>query len=361
MPSQDSDFDPTADPFDWDAIARYVAGESTADETRAVRLWLDARPERARIVAALGRSFDRLAAEDDAEVDVEAALAKVRVRMTEPALAVERGGAPRFAPRVRSSAPLWRRPATWLATAAAVAMAVIGVSRLRPHDTGATSVATAWTTQVGGRDSLHLPDGTRVILGPASRLSVGEDYGRERRDVQLEGEGYFDVVHDASHPFVVHAGPAAIEDIGTAFTVRSDTATGVRVAVTTGRVRLSRATGGDTGVILEAGDAATLDSTVRLARGQVSSGEELAWTTGRLVFRDAPMTRVAADLRRWYGLDLRLADSAVASRRLTATFERESADQVLAVVGGALGVELARQGDVVVVRASTRGRAPAAR
>ncbi|HEX2780288.1 MAG TPA: FecR domain-containing protein [Gemmatimonadaceae bacterium] len=363
MATQDSNFDPTAEPFDWDAVARYLAGESNPDEARAVRLWLDARPERAELVGALGRSFDRLAAGDSSDIDVERALASVHARMNEPALAVERGGAPRFAPRMRPATPLWRRPASWLAAAAAVAIVAVGVARTRSGaaDSTPAPAAAAYTTATGARDSLRLPDGTRVVLGPASRLTVAAGYGTTRREVALVGEGYFDVVHDAAHPFVVRAGAAAIEDIGTAFTVRADSASTVRVAVTTGRVRLSRAEGGESGVILEAGEVATLDTASRVVREATTADRELAWTRGRLVFRDAPLSQVAADLRRWYGLELRIADPALLGRHLTATFEKETPEQVLDVVGGALGVRLVRQGDVVVVGGSTRGRSPGAR
>lgn len=365
MATQDSNFDPTAEPFDWDAVARYLAGESTPDEARAVRVWLAARPERAELVTALGRSFDRLAAADTSHVDVERALASVHARMSEPALSVERGSSLRFAPRLRPAIPLWRRPAPWLAAAAAVAITAVGIARMRPGRGDPTPApapgAAAYTTATGARDSLRLPDGTRVILGPASRLTVAAGYGVARREVDLLGEGYFDVAHDTSHPFVVRAGAAAIEDIGTAFTVRADSASAVRVAVTAGRVRLSRAAGGESGVILEAGEVATLDSALRITRGVTTTDRELAWTRGRLVFRDAPMAQVAADLRRWYGLELPVADAALRGRHLTATFEKETPEQVLDVIGGALGVTLVRRGDVVVVGGSTRGRSPGAR
>ena len=368
MPTRDSDSDPTAEPFDWEAIARYLAGESSPDEAREIRRWLDARPERAAVIEALDRSIARLAAVESS-IDVESALDRVHARMNEPApaLGVERGGAtpaPRFAPRLPVPVPAWRRPAAWLAAAAVVAIAAVGIARLGgPRGTGrAASVATAtYTTAIGARDSLRLPDGTRVVLGPASRLEVAVGYGGARRDLTLHGEGYFDVAHDSRRPFVVHAAGASIEDIGTAFTVRADSAAGVRVAVTAGRVRFARASGGDTGVVLAAGDAATLDTTVIVERARAAAEDELAWTRGQLAFRDAPLTQVATELRRWYGLDLRITDRALAARRLTATFERENADQVLAVIGSALGIELARQGNVVVVRAPSQGGARARR
>ncbi|HEX8849779.1 MAG TPA: FecR domain-containing protein [Gemmatimonadaceae bacterium] len=349
MPTQGSDFDPTAEPFDWEAIARYLAGESAPAEARAVRLWLDARPDRAAVVEALDRSIARLAAVD-ASVDLDAALARVHARMD----------APRVVP-IAHRAPAWRRPAAWLAAAAVVVIVAVGVARTRGHSD--VVAASELRTPVGGIDTLRLADGSRIVLGPDSRVTVAAGYGQRSREVTLVGDGWFDVVHDASRPFTVHAGPATIVDVGTVFTVHVDSsdATPGRVAVQSGSVRLTRTGQPGGGVLLTAGQVASFDSALVVTRAASAADDEAAWTRGRLVFRDTPLREVAADLRRWYGLDLRLDDPSLAARRLTATFESDSAGQVLAVIGSALGVELARQGDVVVVRAPASGRAPARR
>ena len=369
MMTRDSDFDPTAEPFDWEAIARYLAGESAPDEAREVRAWLDARPDRADVVTALGRSFERLAAEDGGDVDVEGALARVHARMAAPtaALTVERGergaAVPRFAPRLSVARPVWRRPAAWLAAAAAVAIAAVGVSRMERGSAGdSRTVKVALATGIGARDSIRLADGTRVLLGPASKLVVADDYGARRRDVYLlSGEAFFEVVHDTAHPFVVRAAEASIEDIGTAFTVRIDTSTSVRIAVTQGKVRLWRGVSGGPTLDLEAGQAAVLDSGSLMAREQDATADELAFTRGQLVFREAPLTRVASDVERWYGIRLRVDDSTLAKRRLTASFEKETPEQVLAVIGAALGTTVTRQGDFWVVGKPARGRATGTR
>jgi transmembrane sensor len=265
----------------------------------------------------------------------------------------------RFADRTASHAGTrnWRAVGA-LAAAAAVVVTAIGVWRSRQGADVAAASALApatYTTAVGQRDSLRLADGTTVMLGPSSRLDVAAGYGSAAREVALRGEAYFAVRHDASHPFTVHAGNAKIVDVGTAFTVREDSGAGVRVAVTAGSVRVSRAStadsGSDTGVVLAAGDAATLADAASptVARGSVT-GDDTAFTHGALVLRDAPLAQVAAELRRWYGLELRVSDSAVARRRLTATFAGESPDEAIAIIGAALGARIERRGDTVIVR-----------
>ena len=358
-----SDFDSARmpEPYDWDALARYVSGECSPEESRAIQSWLGQRPERARLIAALQQSLEGLAA-DESGIDVDGALERVHARMAGPAASrpLVAPARPRLhltsesVPRARANrwhiaAPL----VASLAAAAAIVMAVIGIRgthRSAPGENQGSVAAATYTTPVGRRDSVRLADGTKVVLGPSSRLDVAAGYGGATRTVELRGEGYFDVVHDASRPFTVHAGTTTIVDVGTSFTVRDDVAGRVRVAVTTGSVRVSRVTD-DSGVVLAAGDIATLgDSAVAVvARGAVT-GDDTAFTRGRLVFRDAPLAEVVVELRRWYGVELRVTDGAQMRRRLTATFEGESKEQVMSIIGAALGARVERRGDTVFVR-----------
>src|SRR5690606_25214297 len=103
--------------------------------------------------------------------------------------------------------------------------------------------------------------------------------------------------------------------LGTAFNVKrytSDSAT--QVAVTSGKVS-TRA--GATTVTLVPGDVATAsDSSVHILRGNTPR-DAMAWTQGELVFNDAPILSVLETISRWYGYELRLTDSTLATRHVT--------------------------------------------
>ena len=351
-----------AEEADWDALARYLAGESSPEEAAHLRRWLDARPERAELVAAMQRALEPLRDDTASDIDVEGALRTVHARMSAddasapaPAFTVVRGDAPRRVPRMPvRTAQAWK-PNALRAAAAVVLLAAVGIlwNSKRPNGTvPAAVVAQHVVTPVGGRDSVRLIDGSRIVLGPGSQLTVAEGYGARSRDVRLEGEAYFDVVHDVAHPFTVHAGAATIVDVGTTFTVKSDSAGGVRVAVTSGIVTLSSAPADSgEGVQLRAGDVGIVSANtpMAVARG-AASADDSAFTTGRLVFRDAPLTDVSASLKRWYGIDLSASDSSLARRRLTASFDGEPVERVLSVIGMTLGVDVQRTGSTVIVR-----------
>jgi transmembrane sensor len=347
---------PSEDDVDWEALARYLAGESPPAEAASVRAWLAAEPGRQALYGGLDDALGRLAFAPPADLDVESALRRTRERMREPEVIPLAPRAPR-APRRTGWAAAWGSPAL---RAAAVVVLLVGTAlvfwslRERGGTRAPGLAARSYATAVGERDSLRLPDGTRVLLAPGSRLEVAAGYGGRTREVELRGEALFEVPHDEARPFTVRAGPALVRDLGTRFVVRSDGAGGVGVVVTEGAVQLRPAAApADTGVVLLRGDRGVLPPAGRARAERAAAREDdLAWTRGRLVFRDAPVERVAADLRRWYGVELRVADPALAGRRLTASFAGEPREQVLRVVALALGAELELRGDVATLRAA---------
>jgi transmembrane sensor len=70
------------------------------------------------------------------------------------------------------------------------------------------------------------------------------------------------------------------------------------------------------------------------------------------VFRDAAVAEVAADLRRWYGVELTVTDSALARRHFTGSFAGEPVGRVVEAIALALGARADRRGDTVFVRAA---------
>jgi transmembrane sensor len=190
------------------------------------------------------------------------------------------------------------------------------------------------------RAELRLSDGTRVRLAPASRVQVAADYGERQRVVYLEGQGYFEVKHDASRPFTVYAGTTVARDLGTDFAVRSyaeDRA--VQVVVRNGAVAMSgvgRLGAGDVGRL-------AVDGTASVTRG-VAVESLLGWLDGRLVFRDAPLKTVLEELRRWHDADVRLADPALGSLPFTGVLTEASFRTSINLVAATLGLRV-RRGD----------------
>ncbi|HWZ58581.1 MAG TPA: DUF4974 domain-containing protein, partial [Gemmatimonadaceae bacterium] len=133
-------------------------------------------------------------------------------------------------------------------------------------------------------------------------------------------------------------------DVGTRFIVRAyptDARREVTVADGAVTVTLRGAP-----VLLHRAERARADSTGSLVRDTgVDTATALAWTGGRLVFVSAPMREVVPQLARWYGIDVRLGDSALAERRLSASFTREPVASVLMSVAAAVDARVERTDD----------------
>jgi transmembrane sensor len=333
----------------WEALARYFADESSPAESIAVREWLAAHPEDARTLMALDAVSARSGHGVPGDIDVDAAWTRVAASLEAPVVRPMRRDAPVSA---WARAPRW--PAIAMRAAAALLLVTgVGLIWKYRHESPVNPAVTARTmaTGPGQRDSVVLADGTGVLLGPGSSIRVADDFGTDRRDVQLDGEALFDVRHDA-RPFVVHASGVMIQDLGTTFTVRavSGGAGATTVAVTAGSVRLTRAAGSAAGVDLRAGDIGLVprDGAIEVRRS-ASLDDELAWTRGQLVFHSTPLPVVAASLHRWYGVNVEIADTSLNERTWEASFQGEPLATVLAALESAMDVRVERRDSTVVI------------
>ncbi len=348
---------------DWDAFSRFVAGESDPAEAAAVNAWLAANPADAALARAVKSHADRAESSASAPLDVDAALRRVRATINSevatdtaaPPLTVVRGDAPR-----RPVGVMAPRSKPWGRVAFAAAAAVLAIVGVRAFTGAPAGVATerVIATAVGVRDSITLSDGSTVVLAPGSRLTVAASFETGDRLVTLEGAAYFDVRHDEAHPFTVRSAGAEIQDVGTSFSVKTDAAGGVTVAVTHGIVAVREASAAaPSAVELRAGDRGVVSAgTVAVTRGGVVP-EDMAWTRGQLSYRDASIAEIQSDLKRWYGITLQVADSSLAHLTVTMPAQADSA-RMISTIAALLGADAEQHGDTVILRSAGRSTIP---
>jgi len=344
--------------IDAEMLDRYLAHECSEAEVAIVRRHLMARPDIARALASFLSELEDEPSRP-ASPDARESWLRLRARMhetdddshPEPDSAEPRhvaGPKPRhlFAllpARQRTS--VWRRIVYPTLAAGLVAAVVFRVER---HDTEPAQPQPqeeTFATANRERAELRLSDGTRIRLAPASRIRVAADYGERQRTVYLDGQGYFEVKHDVSRPFTVYAGTAITRDLGTEFAVRNySEERAVQVVVRTGAVAMS-------GVgRLDAGDVGRLgmDGTSSLTRG-VAVDSLLTWLDGRLVFHDAPLATVLAELRRWHDVDVHLADPALGTLPFTGVLTDASFGSSIRLVAATLGLLVRHSKDRVTL------------
>ena len=235
-----------------------------------------------------------------------------------------------FAPvRTPVAAAAPRRRGWPAAAAAAVLALLIGGGALLWGGLGGAAVTTAtYASAIGQNRAIVLPDGSKVTLGGASRLSVR--FADHARHVTLEaGEAYFQVKHDTQHPFEVAAGGITVRDIGTAFDVRRD-GSDVAVAVTEGRVRVAAADDATRALDAGAEQRVAWNAATRTLRLGTTTPELAAgWRQQRLEFVDEPLSVVIASVNRYSAKPVRLDGAAVAALGFTGTVRTDEIDSWL--------------------------------
>jgi transmembrane sensor len=191
-----------------------------------------------------------------------------------------------------------------LAAAATVALAITPFSFLAP-------AAQAFATVKGEHRTVRLADGSTIDLNAGSTLSVSLG-AHERRVSMGDGEAVFDVAHDATRPFLIAVGDRTVRVIGTRFDVRRREGK-LSVAVERGLVEVDPADGArGRGFRLQPGqrlDHVEGAADVRLSA--VDPAQIESWKAGRLIYRDAPLADVVADLNQQFAKPITLSDPAL--------------------------------------------------
>ena len=204
-----------------------------------------------------------------------------------------------------------------------------------------------YSTAVGGRETVTFADGTRIELNTNTVLRARMT--TDQRVVWLEkGEAFFQVKHDATHPFVVMIGEHRVTDIGTQFSVRRGKKD-VQVAVTQGRVTLDAPGIASQAALLTQGDVATATarSLTVTRKSQAALADDLGWRRGTIVFRHTTLAEACAELNRYNRVKLVITDPVVARRTIGATFRTSDVELFARVAEVALGLHVNEHGDEI--------------
>ena len=240
--------------------------------------------------------------------------------------------------------------ARWACAAGIAAIIATAILYLARPFAGPSPTVQRVATAVGGRREVSLPDGSRVTVNTDSVMRAA--VGRASRDVWLDrGEAYFEVAHDARHPFVIRAGDERITVLGTRFSVRREAGT-VRVAVAEGRVRVDHAgDGSGSASIVTAGDVAVARGASLLVTGRSTEAIDnaLAWRHGKLAFDQTMLGDAAADFNRYNTVQIHIADEAAARIRIGGSFDADNARAFARLLHGAFGLEVREDGEKIVI------------
>ncbi|WP_367331052.1 FecR family protein [Sphingobacterium multivorum] len=176
------------------------------------------------------------------------------------------------------------------------------------------------TTPRKGQYKAVLPDGTTVWLNAESKLKYPTKFAGAERLVELEGEGYFEVKHNASSPFIVESKGQRVKVLGTKFNINSYANEEYsRTTLISGSVEL-RNLQNELLVRLKPGEQG------RFVLGgidvkKVDAESFIGWTENEFQFKGAQLVEVLRQLERWYDIDVDYKN--VPSTKVYATISRD--------------------------------------
>ena len=199
----------------------------------------------------------------------------------------------------------------------------------------------------GGEYQLVLSDGTKVWVNAESSIRYPETFG-DRREINLDGEAYFEVAKDSSRPFIVHVGDNSIEVLGTHFNISAYTKDRVYTTLAEGKVKVSRA---DQFVVLQPNEQAIIEPDMRgIEVKEVNAALYVSWIKGSYEFRDTRLGDIAAQLSRWYDVDIRFADERLKDKRFAGVIYRdEELGFTLKIIERVAGVRFVRKENAIYI------------
>ncbi len=180
-----------------------------------------------------------------------------------------------------------------------------------------------------------LPDGSAILLNENSTLKFAKKFNSDERKVELTGEAFFEVDPDSTKPFIVDTDMGQIRVLGTSFQVKGFPESDLEVFVEEGRVELSGVNhdGEGTFLILNPGERGIIKySGGELVLGGNLQPDDLFWVNRKLIFEETKLSLVFELLRIHYSSKIEIQNENILDCLLSATFNDETVDQILAVI-----------------------------
>lgn len=316
--------------IDINLLTRYFAGELSAYDMQDVLLWSEANEENSKEFSELKDAWDKLGSTSPGQhINIDNEWQYLRNKVSTHQNTV--------------SKPIW---IPILKIAAAVIL-LVGAAWYAIRATGGETIKTELAETI----ERVLPDGSTITLNAGSRLHYGKDYGGSVRRVQLEGEGYFEVVSNAEKPFIIEMDGAELMVLGTSFNVRAyKAASKIEVTVTEGKVSVYDKKMPAKRVVALGGEKAEFDKEEKVVKKTVNSNLNYdSWKTRKIVFREENLLNIVDILSRVYYKKITIEDAVLNSCTLTTNFENKDFETVLHILESTLGVTIVeKDGEILI-------------
>ena len=173
----------------------------------------------------------------------------------------------------------------------------------------------------GKRYNFQMSDGSKVLMNAVSTLQFPLLFTEPTRNVQLKGEAYFKVAHQARQPFIVQVNGLTVTALGTEFNIRSYDKESTYISLVTGSVSVQNALGER--IILLPGEEVVVENrNSPLRKEKYDESNVLSWMKGVYFFNNEKLQQISVVAERWLDINIQLKDPTLAGLRFTGALDR---------------------------------------
>ena len=199
----------------------------------------------------------------------------------------------------------------------------------------------------GKKSVLTLPDGSIVHLNSSSKIAYSSEYNQKIREVELSGEAFFEVAHDAKRPFVVRAGDVSVRVLGTKFNVKAyEDDNLIETTLVEGKVMADLA--GNEAMMLPKERISYDKTTGRIDKETILDEDRLVpWMQNKIFFQHDTMEKIGKILERTYGVKVIIEEEEVRNYSFTGHISNSSLKTILDVIAASSSLSYTISGDTI--------------
>lgn len=280
--------------MDKDLLYHFFEGHASVEEMKSIKEWADASEENSKLLRRERKLFNAIILSGRLERQATSQSKKKNRFFRE-----------------------FMKIASVIAITVGITLALFSIGE--DKDVATVAMQTI-TVPAGQRVNLDLPDGTNVWLNAGTKMQYPVSFMKEKREVILDGEAYFEVAHNEKSPFIVRTHALDVEVLGTKFNVEAYSKRNIfEASLMQGKIRVKSPDSEKTSVVLLPHYKSTLRDG-KLVVSKIDDYNVYRWKEGLYCFKSKPFAQIMVDLERYYDLKIQVDKESIANVALTGKF-----------------------------------------
>jgi ferric-dicitrate binding protein FerR (iron transport regulator) len=356
-------------------IVKYHSGRATVEDKKTLYNWLEEGEENKKYYDQISDIWYSVVNYDEKlEYDTLSALNTIKSKMNREKRL--------FPANIRRQQTKTRQVFSWFLRVAAVLIIVFSLGTTCYYLFGKLifnrniNELTTITAPIGSKSKITLADGTKVWLNAGSTIKYNENFNNKDRNIELTGEGYFDVAKNKALPFIVNTYEIRIMALGTSFNVKAYPDEGsVETTLVSGSLIIEHVKNGkkmflspnqratyfkkEGNVYLSEVESKSIggekEETLQKIKGKILRIKKVetdvftAWKDNRLVFRNESFRSLAVKLERWFDVKINILNKEILDFHFNGTIENETIQDIMEIIKYTLPIQYTIKHNVITI------------